>query len=254
MDLKLFRSRFSDDVLFKKNSLDKISNIEGTNSPLIQHTINLAVSCLKGTTEAYLEVGCLNGASLEAASKKNEEVNKYACDIEIQGEMPRLIKEIPNLEFAHDDFFSIDLETWITDPIGVYYYDANHDHGPTYQALKEIVPYLADKAIIFMDDIDGYSRVYNGWRKFMRKHSDQFMVVHEFWTPDRFRACTVGYSDGWWNGFAVAEFERYPEQRDESIESIAISRYHGIGKYANKPKVIYPAELKHIHGKEEIKI
>ena len=81
-----------------------------------------------------------------------------------------------------------------------------------------------------------------------------FTIVHEFWTEDEFIAGTEGYKDGWWGGFAIAEYQREFERHDESIEEIAIARYHRIGDYSNKPKVLYPEELKHIHGKDEIKL
>lgn len=254
MDLQLFQSRFSEEVLFKKNDLERLSNIEGTNSPLIQHTINLAVNCLKGTEEAYLEVGCLNGSSLAAAGVGNDDVIKYACDATVSGPLHTVIQDTPNLTFHRGNYFELDLSNFLKNPVGIYYYDANHDRSPTYQALEKIIPHLADKAIIFMDDIH-YSRVYNAWREFMRKHSDQFMVVHEFWTPDQFRACTLGYSDGWWDGFAMAEFERVPEERDENIEGLAITVWHGIGEVGKgRRRTLYPRELKHIHGKEELKV
>ena len=252
MDLNCFRRKFNEQVLFKANELKKISNVFGTNSNLIQHTINLAVNCLEGTGEAYFEVGCLFGSSLDAASRNNDSIKKYAADIVVQGEMPRLIREIPNLKFHHGDFFNLDLDSFLEHPVGVYYFDGPHDREPSINGLERIIPYLADKALILYDDIDGYSRAFNAWRYFMRKHSDQFMTIHEFFTPDQFMACTKGYPEGWWDGFAIAEFERQPEERDEDIEGIAIARYHAIGPYNNDPKVYYPKELKHIHGKEEV--
>jgi len=251
MDLQLFQTRFSEEVLFRKDKLSRLSNSDGTNSPLIQHTINLAVNCLRNTNEAYFEVGCLNGSSLEAASFENNDIVKYACDLEVNDSLEFVIDKTPNLNFYRGDYFDLNLSNFLKHKIGVYYYDADHDRVPTYEALEMIVPFLADNAIIFMDDLH-YSRVYNAWREFMREHSGQFMIVHEFWTPDVFRALTVGYKEGWWDGFGIAEFERSPEERDESLEEVIISRYHGIGSYAHRPRVLYPKELKHIHQRDEL--
>jgi hypothetical protein len=72
MNLDCFRRKFHSDVLANAKDLQLISNVEGTNSPLVQHTLNLAVSCLKDTEEAYFEVGCLNGASMAAAASLPE--------------------------------------------------------------------------------------------------------------------------------------------------------------------------------------
>jgi protein O-GlcNAc transferase len=250
MDLKLFRQRLEANVFDKLNSLQKINTINGTNSARIQHIINTAVSCLP-PGEAYFEVGCLNGSSLAAAGHNNDDKLKYACDGAVFGEMPRIINEMPNLQFIKHNYFELDLGSFLKHPIGVYYYDADHDYEPTMKALEMIKPYLADKAIIFMDDTHGYSRVYNAWRDFMRKNSDYFTIVHEFWTPDPFVACTKGYVDGWWDGFAIAEYEKEFERHDEDIEGIGIAVWHGIGQYKGRGGTIYPRELKHIHGKEE---
>lgn len=256
MDLDCFRRRFYPEVLLKAQELQKISNIQGTNSAIIQHTLNLAMSCLKGTEEAYFEVGCLNGASLDAASRGNDEVIKYACDWTLFGGMPGLIQSIPNLTFHKGNYFELDLSSFLKNPVAVYYYDSDHDREPTYRALEMIIPYLADKALVIMDDLDGYSRIYNAWREFARKHSDQFTIVHEFWTPDQFRACTVGYDTPHvWDGLGIMEFEREFAERDESIEDIAISVWHGTGEIGRgRQRHIYPRELRHIHGKDEIKI
>jgi predicted O-methyltransferase YrrM len=37
-------------------------------------------------------------------------------------------------------------------PIGVAYFDGDHDSGHTYESLKQFEPYLADKAIVICDD------------------------------------------------------------------------------------------------------
>ena len=254
MDLDKFRRQFHTKVLSKAKELQPLTSIWGTNSPLIQHTINLAVSCLE-EGEAYFEVGCLYGSSLAAANLGNEDKIKYCCDMEWQGDMPRLINEMSNLSAYKGNFFEMDLTKFLTKPVSLYYYDANHDRKETYLALERIIPFLSDKALIFMDDGDGYSRVYNAWREFMRKHSNQFMVVHEFWTPDQFVACTKGFDNQDWHaGFFMAEFERFPEERDESIEDISIKVWHSLPPYEGRHNHIWCKELKHLHGKEEIHI
>jgi hypothetical protein len=250
MNIEKFQKRFNQEVLFKVNELQKISNIPGTNSALTQHTLNLAVSCLQGTDEAYLEIGCLNGSSLDAASSSNDNVIKYAVDTTVPGSLRELINNRPNLTFHQGDYFELNLNNFLKNKIGCYFYDGSHERDATYDALEKVIPHLADRAIIFVDDLY-YNRVYNAYREFIRKHSDQFTIVHEFWPPDQFRALTEGYLNDFWDGWAIVEFERKFSERDESVESIAIARWHRIGEYSNKPKVLYPEELKHIHGREE---
>jgi hypothetical protein len=204
--------------------------------------------------EAYFEVGCLYGSSLSAANVGNEDKQKYCADMQWQGEMPRIIYEMPNLKHLQSKYEDVNLGDFLKHPVGVFYFDAEHERVATFNALEGIIPYLADKALVLIDDCDGYSRVYNAVRQFIRKHSDQFMIVHEFWTPDQFVACTRGFKDQWWDGMCVIEFERAPEERDESIEDIAIKVWHSMPPYEGRHNCIWPVELRHLHNKEEIHI
>ncbi|MCG8432018.1 MAG: class I SAM-dependent methyltransferase, partial [Candidatus Omnitrophica bacterium] len=38
--------------------------------------------------------------------------------------------------------------------IGVLFYDGNHDHGFTYESLVKFTPFLADEALIIVDDYE----------------------------------------------------------------------------------------------------
>lgn len=252
MNLDKFRRQFHTKVLAKAKELQPLTSIWGTNSPLIQHTINLAVSCLE-EGEAYFEVGCLYGSSLAAANHGNEDKVKYCCDMEWQGDMPRLLREMPNLFNVQSKYEDVVLADFLKHPVGVYYFDGPHDYEPSLDGLNRILPFLSDKALILYDDIDGYGRAFNAWRTFAKTGTNRHLVtiVHEFWTPDQFLACTKGYKDGWWDGFAIAEYEKNFDLRDESIEDLAIQVWHGMGKYKDRHGHVYPEELKHIHGKEE---
>ena len=249
MNLDRFRREFSQIVLRGKE-LERLTHIQGTNSLLIQHTINLAVSCLD-EGEAYFEVGCLFGSSFAAACLNNDDKIKYCCDMQWQGEMPRLLVETPNVHSVESKYEDVVLDKFLQHPIGVYYFDGPHDYNDSLVGLCRILPHLADKALILYDDIDGYGRAYNAWRQFAKTYPDQITIVHEFWTPDRFIACTKGYPDGWWDGFAMAEFERNYEMRDQEIEGTTIAIWHGMGEYKERHGTLHPKEFKHIHGQEE---
>lgn len=249
MDLRKFRAGLETEVFSKLNSLEKLNSILGTNSARIQHIINWAVRCLP-EDEAYFEVGCLHGSSLAAACYGNDDKIKYAADVEIQGDLQYLIDTMPNLSFKLGNFFDMDLSSFLDLSIGVMYYDADHSYKATIDALEKITPYLADKAIIFMDDLE-YGSVYNAWRAFMRKHPEQFTIVHEFWTPDKFVACTKGYEENFWDGFAIAEFEREFMEEDEDIANESVQIWHGLGKHQGRQGTLWPREFKHLHGKEE---
>jgi hypothetical protein len=249
MDLDKFRREFSY-MLAGDKVTQNVTYIQGTNSPLIQNTIQLAVSCLE-SDEAYFEVGSLFGSSFAAASAGNDDKIKYVCDMQFQGEMPRLIKETPNTYAIESKFEDVVLHDFLKHKVGVYYFDGPHDRKPSYWGLTRITPFLSDKAIILYDDIDGYGRAYNAWRQFAKENTKEVTIVHEFWTPDQFIACTKGYPDGWWDGFGVAEYEREPEERDQEIEGTTIAIWHGMGEYKDRHGTLHPKEFKYIHGKEE---
>jgi len=254
MNLDKFRRSFHSKVLSKANELQPLTHIWGTNSPLIQHTINLAVSCLEDG-EAYFEVGCLYGSSLAAACVNNEDKYKYAWDIKYEKNAFEVINNQANRIKAHEgDFFEenprLPLEEFIKRPVGVYYYDADHSHEATLKALCKIIPHLSDNALIIMDDLE-YGSVYNSWRKFAREHSGNFTVVHEFWTPDKFIACTKGYKDEWWDACGIMEYEKEFKEEDEDVANRSVQIWHGMGEYKDRHGTLHPREFKYIHGKEE---
>lgn len=253
MNLDRFRREFSQLVLRGKE-LQPLTHIQGTNSPLIQHTINLAVSCID-VGEAYFEVGCLFGSSLAAACAGNEHVEKYAWDIQIQGKVREIINNPANrIKFNEGDYFEVNprlrLDHFLKLPISVYYYDAHHGAAQTLGALEKIIPFLAPKALILMDDSE-YGSVYNSWRKFQREHSDRFTIVHEFWTPDKFIACTKGFKDSYWDGFSIMEFQADFEEEDEAIANKTVEIWHGMGDYKPRHGTLHPKEFKHLHNREE---
>jgi hypothetical protein len=251
MDLKKFRAGLETEVFSRLNSLERMNTITGTNSARIQHIINWAVKCLP-EGEAYLEVGCLHGSSLAAASFGNDDKIKYAVDIEIQGQMQYIIDTTPNLTFHLGNYFDMELEDFIKHKIGVYYYDADHGYLPTWDALSGIIPYLSDSAVILMDDLH-YNRVFNAWREFAAE-DENFVIVHEFWTPDQFIGLTKGYPENWWDGFGIAEYEKKWNREPEEVEDIVVQVWHGLGEHKGRQGTVYPKELKHLHGREEQKL
>jgi hypothetical protein len=255
MNLDKFRRLFSKQVLFRLNDLEILSTIEGMNSPAIQHTLNLATSCLRDTGEAYFEVGCFHGSSLYAASRYNDDIPKYACDIKMTDTLKGTMKHIENLTFFEHDFFTLDMEEELNHKVGVFFFDSRHEYEDLINALTKIEPFLADKAIVVIDDIE-FNRTYNACRDFFKRpeNVDRWTIVHEFWTPDKFISVTRGYPEGWWNGLAIAEFERIPDRPNQLIEWVAMQVYKGNAPYRYRMGNIYPTELKDIHGEEELHV
>jgi len=124
--------------------------------------LNLVVGHFLNQDEQYLEIGTYCGKSLVAALYKNyakaqviEPFEKHLPDgVHIRSKWVENISRFglgsENRVTLHNEKceqFDGDLPE-----IGVFYYDGNHDSGHTYEALKKYEKYLADNAIIIVDD------------------------------------------------------------------------------------------------------
>jgi hypothetical protein len=123
----------------------------------VMYLLNNALSFMD-EGEQYLEIGTYGGRSLVGALRNND---KRAQVIDPFLNTAPTVR--PAWEKAIDDFgvrdrvtlhetlaenFDFDLP-----PIGVFFYDGNHDAGHTYEGLKRFEKYLSDEAIIIVDDI-----------------------------------------------------------------------------------------------------
>jgi hypothetical protein len=200
----------------------------------VQNTLNLAVSCLSGSGEAYLEVGSFGGKSLEAALVGHEDIPTYACDIEYQDSLRHVVEKY-GITFFHCPFEELDL-LLIKHKVGAFYLDNDHSYENTYKHLEYVIPVLADKAYVFVDD-HCYVRSYNAVRDFLRDHAANFTLVHEMWPEcDIFKAMTNHCLEDWYNGFCLLEYEREPERLPHQLDEDTLGGYHcrGEGPYPEK--------------------
>ena len=198
MNLELFRQTLNRAVLDKLPELTWISQLEGMGSPWTQHVLNVSCWCLKQTKEAYVEVGAWHGASFDAASKNCDDVNKVVCERGVYEDLRTLVKATPNTTLVEGDFFESELPIPMGS-VGAFYYDGYHSLAATVWSFDKIKPYLADRAILLMDDLC-YDSVFKGWRIIGMKEG--VTIVHEFWPA---QMCD---EKNWWNGFGIAEFTR----------------------------------------------
>ena len=199
MNFWKFRQTLNRAVIDKLHELQWISRREGMGSPWTQHVLNVACWCLKHEGEGYLEVGSWHGASFEAASRGNEDVPKYACEIEVLPDLAELISKTPNSSLIGLGFSESALSTIPKKSIGVFFYDGDHSYEATKNSLEHVEPYLSDQAIVIMDDLC-YPWVLAGWRA--GAYMLGYQIVNEFWPP---RLCDP---TNWWNGLGIAEFTR----------------------------------------------
>lgn len=130
--------------------LPPLSQRRGFSSSRVEHLLNRLVGAMP-QGEAYFEVGVLEGRTLEAASVGNEGKRLIGCD-------PCLKYEIAPKPFAvHVQFLET---TWaealyqLPKNLGVVFYDGDHSAAETAAFMVAVEPFLADEAVLVLDDWD----------------------------------------------------------------------------------------------------
>lgn len=152
-----------------------LENTKGWASAQKIHILNKALSFME-EGEQYLEIGSYCGRSLVGALDNNDSLAQVIDPFElflpdglvIYGHWQEAVSRFGcgdriTLHKALCNEFTGDLP-----PIGVFYYDGDHDSGHTYEGLKRFEDRLTDNAIIIVDDysiLGGYGQTpYPGHR------------------------------------------------------------------------------------------
>jgi predicted O-methyltransferase YrrM len=197
-------------------SLDLCPDVEGKLSLKKQQLLNLAYRLLPDD-EAYLEVGTYHGKSLLSALIGNPLRPTIACDNFSEFDVNSLTITLENLRkydlddavtFYDCDFREIFTPERLPEPIGLYFYDGAHDEESQYLAIKLVEPFLADEALIIVDDWrfapDSFSRAEQGTLKAAIESDHAWQLLYNL--PAR---CN-GDLAMWWNGVGVLSFQRQP--------------------------------------------
>jgi predicted O-methyltransferase YrrM len=175
--------------------------------------VTLAASLLE-PGERYAEAGSYLGASLIAAARGNQDADLVAIDYFDFGPMTVSGRLLPaadrrrleeNLERFGVRATILEGETLDVlrsgalagPPIGVFYYDAGHEYEEQLEAWRLLEPYLADHALLIVDDSD--------W-------DDVRGAVHDYVAAQpsaRLLADIQGEDFGypqWWSGMAVVAY------------------------------------------------
>jgi len=187
--------------------VDAIPNLAAEN---VLALLNLAASLL-APGESYVEVGTLFGASLIGAMRGNVAdfvaIDNFAFPrVETRG------REIPpadrgaldeNLRrfgaesatiVEGDAFDVLESEALGNRTVGVYYYDGPHDYDAQLRGMRAIEPWLADEALLVVDDHD-WEKVALATRDYIAAEP-RARLLFEIPGWDR------GYPQ-WWEGVAV---------------------------------------------------
>jgi predicted O-methyltransferase YrrM len=169
--------------------------------------LNFAASLL-GPNEVYLEVGSWKGLSIIGAMLGNQHHRFYAIDdfSQFQGPKRDFQSNIQryglseSLRFIEGDCFEIFRTKFLgSQKIGVYFYDGNHSYYSQYHALKAIEPFLADNALLIIDDCS-FPQVKAVNSIFYRFHPNirlLFDIASEYNGEPR-----------WWNGIQILTYRK----------------------------------------------
>jgi hypothetical protein len=140
-----------------------LQRVRGMTTPGVLQLLNHAVGCLEAG-EAYVEVGCFQGATLIGALLGHSQCPAYAADnfseFDPRGENERALRG--NLEAfglsRQVHFRRQHFEPFLRElgqagvRAGVYLYDGAHDYRSQLLGLLLAVPLLAPRALLVVDD------------------------------------------------------------------------------------------------------
>ncbi len=182
-------------------------DIAGMNTENIRFLINEIVKRY-AVNGVYLEVGMFQGSSLLSAALYNGKTRCIGIDnfsqFDEDGKNEAVLKQNlskcgspSNIEIYNMDYTDGIRHLFGKDPnlkVDIYYYDGQHSYENQKMGLEMMLPYLAKKCIIFVDDIN-WDRVDRANQDFLKENKD-FRSVFKVTTK------AVGVSD-WWNGFEI---------------------------------------------------
>lgn len=195
--------------------------VQGFSAPRLMEVLSAAVSFMEGD-ELYMEVGVylgrtLIGALIDNAPKRAVGIDNFSGfnsggknKEQFMANLEKyLIKE--RVDFYDDDFFSfMKGHEEYHGKVGVFFYDG--DHG-TMEALKGLVgslPFLADEAVIVIDDASG-SIIWETQARFISKYWKQVQPIFYMGTNN-----FPKWNQNWHNGVMVLHWvkgEEVPKPR-----------------------------------------
>jgi predicted O-methyltransferase YrrM len=172
--------------------------------------LNLAAAHLE-PGEAYLEVGSFKGLSLIGAMLGNEGRPFYAIEnflefnpdgrarAELEANLARWVGPGRARLLEGDCFDLLRTGAGLEEPVGVYFYDGAHGRLPHYLALGVAEPWLADRALVVIDDAS--------W-PIVARATDRYVAAHPGYRLLFDLAAEREEDPRWWNGVRVYAFER----------------------------------------------
>ena len=189
---------------------DVLADVPGMATEHKLALLNLAAAHL-GPGEAYLEVGSFKGLSLIGAMLGNAGRRFYAIEnflefnpdgrarAELEANLARWVEPGRARVLEGDCFDLLRTGAGLEEPVGVYFYDGAHGRLPHYLALGVAEPWLADRALVVIDDAS--------W-PIVARATDRYVAAHPGYRLLFDLAAEHEEDPRWWNGVRVYAFER----------------------------------------------
>lgn len=223
-----------DSVQPKSKQFQSVLNqVQGMTTANVMQLLNFAVQCMD-PHEIYCEVGSFQGSTLIGALLDRPNRMGYAVDnfseydrdgknLEILMENLSKFDLQERVYFCNQDFeeFFLELRSLETDDrIGAYLYDGPHDYRSQLLGLLLVKPFLAEKALIIVDDSNWPTVRQANW-DFMAAHPECQLSL-ELLTP------RDGYPT-FWNGIDILSWDvnrrsNYPASRFRQQRQIQVVR------------------------------
>jgi predicted O-methyltransferase YrrM len=189
---------------------DVLADVPGMATENKLALLNLAAAHLEAG-EAYLEVGSFKGLSLIGAMLGNAGRRFYAIEnflefnpdgrarAELEANLARWVEPGRAQVLEGDCFELLRTGTGLEEPVGVYFYDGAHGRLPHYLALGVAERWLADRALVVIDDAS--------W-PIVARATDRYVAAHPGYRLLFDLAAEHEEDPRWWNGVRVYAFER----------------------------------------------
>jgi protein O-GlcNAc transferase len=182
--------------------LDEVPGLARENNLAL---LNLAASMLD-PEECYVEVGTYRGTSLIGAMVGNDDAEYVAIDNFSMGKATRRELEQNLKHFALEQPTILEGDAFELVPggalgerrVGVYYYDNGHEYEQQLDGLRMIEPWLADKALLIVDDTD-WEQVARATRDYVELQPKARLLV---WIPGKDNGFPA-----WWEGMQVLAWD-----------------------------------------------
>jgi predicted O-methyltransferase YrrM len=189
---------------------DLLADVPGMATEHKLALLNLAAAHLE-PGEAYLEVGSFKGLSLIGAMLGNPGRRFYAIEnflefnpdgrarAELEANLGRWVGPGRARVLEGDCFDLLRTGRGLELPVGVYFYDGAHGRLPHYLALGVAERWLADRALVVIDDAS--------W-PIVARATDRYVAAHPGYRLLFDLAAEHEEDPRWWNGVRVYAFER----------------------------------------------